>query len=76
MENKVAKLARDELQNMEILYKKSRTQNFELPESTEFMPRVYDVKLPCQWLTNCDSGRCPAFIRKNGNFYCARKTLH
>jgi len=31
--------------------------------SHEYMPRVYEVNLPCQWLTNCNDGKCPAFTR-------------
>jgi hypothetical protein len=42
----------------------------------EYMPRVYEVNLPCQWLTHCNDGKCPAFTRLNGNFYCARKNTH
>jgi hypothetical protein len=41
-----------------------------------YMPRVYDVNLPCQWLENCHNGKCPAFTKINGNFYCARKNTH
>jgi len=37
-----------------------------------YMPRVYDVRSPCQWLENCYSGKCPALTKINGNFYCAR----
>jgi hypothetical protein len=38
----------------------------------EYMPRVYEVRSPCQWLKNCEDGKCPAFMKINGNFYCAR----
>ena len=36
------------------------------------MPRVSEVRAPCQWLKNCYNGKCPAFVRQNGNFYCAK----
>lgn len=39
-----------------------------------YMPRVYEVKMPCQWLMNCYEGKCPALRRKNGNLYCAKKS--
>ena len=42
-----------------------------------FMPRVYEVKSPCQWLKNCNDGKCPSLIKLNGNFYCAHpKQIH
>lgn len=42
-----------------------------------YMPRVYEVRAPCQWLKHCYDGKCPAFIRINGNFYCAKaKQIH
>ncbi|MCW4009313.1 MAG: hypothetical protein NWF05_01665 [Candidatus Bathyarchaeota archaeon] len=37
--------------------------------------RVHDVRSPCQWLTHCDNGKCPAFTRINGNFYCVREGI-
>ncbi len=37
-----------------------------------YMPRVHEIRAPCQWLNNCYEGKCPAFIRQNGNFYCAK----
>jgi hypothetical protein len=37
-----------------------------------YMPRIHDVRAPCQWLKNCYDGKCPAFVRQNGNFYCAK----
>ncbi len=37
-----------------------------------YMPRVHEVRAPCQWLEHCNDGKCPAFIRLNGNFYCAK----
>jgi hypothetical protein len=43
--------------------------------SHEYMPRVYEVRAPCQWLKHCDDGKCPAFVRLNGNFYCAKRKL-
>ncbi|MGD0406530.1 MAG: hypothetical protein ABSB10_07780 [Candidatus Bathyarchaeia archaeon] len=44
----------------------------EIDHSREYMPRVYEVRAPCQWLKHCYGGKCPAFVRLNGNFYCAR----
>jgi hypothetical protein len=42
-----------------------------------YMPRVYEVRSPCQWLDHCHDGKCPAFTKINGNFYCARaKQVH
>ncbi len=38
----------------------------------EYMPRVHEVRAPCQWLNHCNDGKCPAFVRLNGNFYCAK----
>jgi hypothetical protein len=37
-----------------------------------YMPRIYEVQSPCQWLSHCQNGKCPAFVRLNGNFYCAK----
>jgi hypothetical protein len=37
-----------------------------------YMPRIHEVRAPCQWLKNCYDGKCPAFVRKNGNFYCSK----
>jgi hypothetical protein len=37
-----------------------------------YMPRVHEVRAPCQWLKHCEGGKCPAFVRLNGNFYCAK----
>jgi hypothetical protein len=48
----------------------------EIVNSREYMPRVHDVRAPCQWLEHCYDGKCPAFVRLNGNFYCARKINH
>jgi len=39
----------------------------------EFMPRIYEVRSPCQWLKHCYDGKCPAFVRANGNFYCSKR---
>ncbi len=41
--------------------------------SHPYYPRIYEVKMPCQWLKNCYDGKCPAFTKINGNYYCARK---
>ncbi|MGD6806586.1 MAG: hypothetical protein ACQCN4_06470 [Candidatus Bathyarchaeia archaeon] len=45
----------------------------EFVDSHHYMPRVHEVRSPCQWLDHCQNGKCPAFIRHNGNFYCAKK---
>ena len=37
--------------------------------------RVYEVQSPCQWLEHCFNGKCPAFQRINGNFYCVREGI-
>jgi len=37
-----------------------------------YMLRVHEVRAPCQWLEHCEEGKCPAFVRLNGNFYCAK----
>jgi len=44
--------------------------------SHPYYPRIYDVQLPCQWLEHCYGGKCPAFTRINGNYYCAKKSIH
>lgn len=49
-----------------------RAKPKELYSIREFMPRIYEVRAPCQWLNHCYDGKCPAFTKINGNFYCAR----
>ena len=49
------------------------TPTREFVDSHRYMPRVHEVRSPCQWLDHCQDGKCPAFIRLNGNFYCAKK---
>ncbi|MGD6851978.1 MAG: hypothetical protein ACQCN6_07970 [Candidatus Bathyarchaeia archaeon] len=44
----------------------------EMVNSRGYMPRVHEVRAPCQWLNHCNNGKCPAFVRLNGNFYCAK----
>lgn len=44
----------------------------ETVNSRGYMPRVHEIRAPCQWLEHCDNGKCPAFVRLNGNFYCAK----
>ena len=44
----------------------------EIFSSEGYVPRVYEVRSPCQWLKHCYDGKCPALVRINGNFYCAR----
>jgi hypothetical protein len=46
-----------------------------ISDTYTFKRRVYEVRSPCQWLTHCNNGKCPAFIRVNGNFYCIRKGI-
>ena len=54
-----------------------RQRSKEIFNPREYMPRVYDVRAPCQWLNHCYDGKCPAFVKLNGNFYCARtKQIH
>jgi hypothetical protein len=49
-----------------------REKNIETFSSHGYMPRIYDVQSPCQWLEHCYGGKCPAFVKLNGNFYCSR----
>ena len=55
---------------LEKVSKRQKTQ--ESHNSHGFMPRIYDVRAPCQWLDHCYDGKCPAFTKLNGNFYCAQ----
>ncbi|HKM60810.1 MAG TPA: hypothetical protein VJY36_08070 [Candidatus Bathyarchaeia archaeon] len=59
---------------MESIFEKmnKREKPKEFSISQGYMPRVYDVRSPCQWLDHCNGGKCPAFTKINGNFYCAR----
>jgi hypothetical protein len=59
---------------MEVLLKQisQRETPKENLDTNGYMPRVHDVRQPCQWLEHCHDGKCPAFVRLNGNFYCAR----
>jgi len=45
-------------------------------DASEYMPRVHEIHMPCQWQKHCFDGKCPALMRKNGNLYCAKKTSH
>jgi hypothetical protein len=58
---------------MEKVSKRQKTK--ESYDFQGYMPRIYEVRSPCQWLENCHDGKCPAFTRLNGNFYCARTNL-
>ncbi len=40
-----------------------------------FKKRVYEVRAPCQWLTHCHDGKCPSFVRINGNYYCVKQGI-
>jgi hypothetical protein len=55
---------------MDKISKREKTK--ESFSSLGYMPRVFDVRAPCQWLEHCYDGKCPAFTKLNGNFYCAR----
>ncbi len=59
---------------MEVMLKQisKREIQKEVINTRAYMPRVYEVRSPCQWLDHCQNGKCPAFIRQNGNFYCAK----
>jgi hypothetical protein len=60
-----------------LMEKPKRERTKQLFDSHDYMPRVYDVRAPCQWLNHCNDGKCPAFVRLNGNFYCAQpKQIH
>lgn len=64
---------------MEVIMEKisRREKSKETFNSQGYMPRIYEVRAPCQWLENCYDGKCPAFTKVNGNFYCARpKQIH
>jgi hypothetical protein len=50
-----------------------REKPTEVFNSHGYMPRIYEVQSPCQWLEHCYGGKCPAFIKLNGNFYCAKR---
>ena len=54
---------------LEKMSKREKTK--EIFSSHGYMPRVYDVRAPCQWLKHCYDGKCQAFTKVNGNFYCA-----
>jgi hypothetical protein len=56
---------------MEKISKREKTE--ESFSSQGFMPRVFEVRAPCQWLEHCYEGKCPAFMKVNGNFYCSRR---
>jgi hypothetical protein len=55
---------------MEKISKREKTR--ETFFSQGYMPRIYEVQSPCQWLEHCHDGKCPAFVKVNGNFYCAK----
>jgi len=58
---------------METLSRDLFELKLQLVDSHGYMPRVYEVNMPCQWLKHCYGGKCPAFRRINGNLYCAKK---
>jgi hypothetical protein len=49
-----------------------REQTKQTYNSSAYMPRIYEVQSPCQSLSHCQNGKCPAFVRHNGSFYCAK----
>ena len=59
---------------MEVVLKQisRRETQKQMINTHQYMPRVYEVRAPCQWLEHCQDGKCPAFVRLNGNFYCAK----
>lgn len=61
---------------MESVFQELFELKTEVLATHEYMPRVHEVQLPCQWLEHCYNGKCPAFKRRKGNFYCARKNSH
>ena len=52
-----------------------RPENRNMALVRESMHRVYEVRAPCQWLKHCENGKCPAFVRLNGNFYCSKRKI-
>jgi hypothetical protein len=54
---------------------KRETPKYRPPMAYSFKRRVYEVRSPCQWLNHCDNGKCPAFVKINGNFYCVRQGI-
>ncbi|MGD6808927.1 MAG: hypothetical protein ACQCN3_04435 [Candidatus Bathyarchaeia archaeon] len=50
-------------------------RNRDISLMRESMRRVYEVRAPCQWLNHCDGGKCPAFVKINGNFYCSKRRV-
>ncbi len=62
------------METMEAILKQisKRETPKEIINSRDYMPRVHEVRAPCQWLKHCYDGKCPAFMRVNGNFYCAK----
>ena len=61
---------------METILDELNPQNRAETTFRDYLPRIHDVRSPCQWLTHCDNGKCPAFTRINGNFYCAKHGIH
>ncbi|NLB76687.1 MAG: hypothetical protein GX799_09525 [Crenarchaeota archaeon] len=54
----------------QILGRESPRENFDV--RNKYMLRVHEVQSPCQWLEHCNNGKCPALVRLNGNYYCAK----
>ena len=49
-----------------------REKTKQIFSSQGYMQRVFEIRSPCQWLEHCYDGKCPAFMKLNGNFYCAQ----
>jgi hypothetical protein len=61
-----------------VLDKFSKKENFKyhsVSNTYVHKKRVHEVRSPCQWLHHCNNGKCPAFVRINGNFYCVREGI-
>jgi hypothetical protein len=55
---------------MEKISKREKTKEPFISQG--YMPRIYEVQSPCQWLEHCYDGKCPAFVKVHGNFYCSK----
>jgi hypothetical protein len=56
-------------------FSKKENTNYSFSKTYVHKRRVHEVRSPCQWLNHCDNGKCPAFVRINGNFYCVREGI-
>jgi hypothetical protein len=55
----------------------SETKSENLRKGTVFVfkRRISQIHAPCQWLGNCEEGKCPYFVHAGGNYYCAKGEL-